>query len=445
MIVGYNRNGKDRVIDMRQKMKRGFFLFFIWMIAGCTQQVCAKEVVDEAMVEVMIEESQLSLELPASCHLLRQEIPEDDEYIVAVGADREQIQAYYKEAGIVLHAIAASNEYEVVVTVNDNQDVRYMHNLSSLGEEQIEELAESICDSYRTYEYDVDEYEIYESENAKYLVFHFGKQNEEREVYCMQYYTIKGSFVYHITLRCFEAPITNELNQMMQQIINSVSFYEQEEMMIFEDAESGVTLKVKEGWNKLESDETSYVLAQYMHSNGLGESIQVVCTDVWGSLDVLRQVVTTRAELDTQRELTQQELENFESYFKGFFQDYTSVYCEKLGDYWYICSDEPQNIALSDGDSVYCQKSKAMLKNGILYVFQYGYYDENNIHEDEFEKLVETATYEDAELLRQDEEHYQAIAKLGYCVLAVIAVVVLVVSLVLFLYFKGNVVSVGDE
>lgn len=397
------------------------------------------------MVEVMIEEAQISVELPASCHLLRQEIPEDDTYISSVGADRGQIQAYFKEAGIVLDAIAADNKYEVVVTVTDNQDVRYMHNLSSLGEEQIEELAESICSAYRTYEYNVSGYEVYETEDEKYLVFRFWQQSGEREVYCMQYYTIRGSFVYHITLRCFDEPITNETSQMIQQVINSVSFYEEEELIIFEDVESGVTLKVKEGWNELEPDETSFVLVQYMHSNGLGESIQVVCTDVWGSLDVLRQVVTTRAELDTQRELSQQELEKFEPYFKSFFQDYTSVYSEKLGDYWYLCSDEPQEITLDEMDTVYCQKSKAMLKNGILYVFQYGYYDENNIHEDEFEKMVETTIYEDAALLRQDEEHYQSIAKLGYCVLAVIAFVALVVSLVLFLYFKGNVVSVGEE
>lgn len=426
---------------MRQKMKRGFFLLFIWMIAGCTQNVYA----EEEMIEVMIEDSQISMELPASCYLLRQEIPENDEYITNVGANREQIQAYFKEAGIVLDAIAANNEYEIVVTVNDNQDVRYMHNLSSLGEEQIEELAKSICDTYRTYEYTVAGYEVYETEGAKYLVFRFWQKNDEREVYCMQYYTIKGSFVYHITLRCFDEPITNNLNQMMQKIINSVCFYEEEKVITFEDAESGVTLKIKEGWNELEPDETSYVLAQYMHSNGLGESIQVVCTDVWGSLDVLRQVITTRAELDTQRELTEPELEKYESYFTGFFQDYTSVYCEKLGDYWYLCSDEPQEIALEESDVVYCQKSKAMLKNGILYVFQYGYYDENNIHEDEFEKMVETVVYEDATLLRQDEEHYQSIAELGYCVLAIIAVVVMVVSLILFLYFKGNVVSVGEE
>lgn len=431
---------KGQVGEMKQKIKRCFFLFFLGMIIGCTQQVCAEE-----MVEVMLEESQLSLELPISCHLLRQEIPEDDEYIASVGADREQIQAYYKEAGIVLHAIAESNDFEVVVTVNDNHDVRYMHNLSSLGEEQIEELAESICDSYRTYDYSVDGYEIYESDNAKYVVFRFGKQSEGREVYCRQYYTIKGSFVYHITLRCFDEPITNDLIQMMSQVIDSVSFYEEEEVTTFKDAQSGVTLCVKEGWNELEVDESSYVLMQYMHSNGLGESIQVVCTDLWGSLDVLRQVVTTRAELDTQRALTQQELEQFETYFKGFFQDYTSVYCEKLGNYWYVCSDEPQKIELNEGEGIYCQKSKAMLKNGILYVFQYGYYDDNNIHEDEFEEMVKTAVYEDAELLRQDEEHYQSIVKLGYCVLAVIAVVVMVVILVLFLYFKGNVVSVGDE
>lgn len=411
------------------------------MIAGCTQNVYA----EEEMIEVMIEDSQISMELPASCYLLRQEIPENDEYITNVGANREQIQAYFKEAGIVLDAIAANNEYEIVVTVNDNQDVRYMHNLSSLGEEQIEELAKSICDTYRTYEYTVAGYEVYETEGAKYLVFRFWQKNDEREVYCMQYYTIKGSFVYHITLRCFDEPITNNLNQMMQKIINSVCFYEEEEVITFEDAESGVTLKIKEGWNELEPDETSYVLAQYMHSNGLGESIQVVCTDVWGSLDVLRQVITTRAELDTQRELTEPELEKYESYFTGFFQDYTSVYCEKLGDYWYLCSDEPQEIALEESDVVYCQKSKAMLKNGILYVFQYGYYDENNIHEDEFEKMVETVVYEDATLLRQDEEHYQSIAELGYCVLAIIAVVIMVVSLILFLYFKGNVVSVGEE
>ena len=146
-------------------------LFVPKMITKASEE--SNSTTETEMTEVTIEEAEISMQLPTSCYLLKQNIAEDDPYLQKVGGDREKIQNYYKEAGIVLNAIAQDDSYEIAVTMNENSNISYMYNMQSLTEEEIQEFADTIQSTYVSYGYTVDGYELYETEHASYVVFRF--------------------------------------------------------------------------------------------------------------------------------------------------------------------------------------------------------------------------------------------------------------------------------
>ena len=185
---------------MKKKKKQVLWWFLLGIF--CFSLIIPKigiKAVENDMTQVTLEEADISMMLPITCYLLGQNIAENDPYLKKVGGDREKIQNYYKEAGIILNAIAQDDSYEIVVTMNENSNIDYVYSMQSLTEEQIREFAETIQAAYASYGYDVDGYELYETEAASYVLFRFRQLYEEQTVQCYQYYTIRDSRIYNIT------------------------------------------------------------------------------------------------------------------------------------------------------------------------------------------------------------------------------------------------------
>ena len=63
----------------------------------------------------------------------------------------------------MLNAIAQDDSYEIVVTVNENQDVTYLYNMHSVPDESVRELAQTIQNTYEEHGYTVDDFSLYEN------------------------------------------------------------------------------------------------------------------------------------------------------------------------------------------------------------------------------------------------------------------------------------------
>ena len=276
------------------------------------------------MTHVTLEEADISIMLPITCYLLGQNITENDPYLEKVGGDREKIQNYYKDAGIILNAIAQDDSYEIVVTMNENSNIDYVYSMKSLSEEQIREFAETIQTTYASYGYEVNGYQLYDTEETSYVLFHFRQLYDDKMVECYQYYTIRESKIYNITLRSYLGEITTSMEEMISKVIDSVSFGGMNQnSIIYEDEERGVVFHLAEGWNKVvNTKEEQYVQAQYMHTNELGESIQFFCMDLWGNMSTLHQLTTTRENMTITEKTLQNDKKKYQSYLSGFFESY---------------------------------------------------------------------------------------------------------------------------
>lgn len=457
-VLGRDEKSTDNALQrLKSKLKRavhlgcfllaGIVLFFSMNVKAAEQsveqetvaQTQENEVQQEEITEVSIEEAEMTIQLPTTCYLLRQDIAEDDPYLQKVGGDREKIQDYYKEAGIVLNAIAEDDSYEIVVTMNENQAVSYIYNMQSLLDEQIMEFAGTIQKTYESYGYTVDNSEVYNTGDAKYVVLSFGQVYEDSTVQCKQYYTIRNNKIYNITLRSYVGEVTRDMASMMQHVIDSITYTSTDAPIIYDNDELGVQYTVSEGWKEITPQKAadSHIQAQYMHSNGLGESIQFICKDIWGEMDTLHQLTNTRSEFDATRKLSETERKKLMPYLKDFFAQEDKVYQKEINGEWYFISDSPIMINSEKIQGTYQQKSFVMIRNGMLYVWQYGCYEDGNLHEADFENLLAGISYQEPKLLMQDAGYYQNIANMIHWMIAGIILVSLILLLVLFLYLKG--------
>ncbi len=390
------------------------------------------------MTQATIKEADMSMMLPATCYLLGQNIAENDPYLQKVGGDREKIQNYYKEAGIVLNAIAEDDTYEIVVTMNESSNIDYVYNMQSLTEKQIREFADSIQTAYTSYGYQVDGYELYETQNAFYVLFRFGQLYEEQTVWCYQYYTIRDSRIYNITLRSYVGEITKPMETMIEQVVDSISYGKAGTLLTYQSEENGVQFSIADGWEKaVVKEEEPYIQAQYMHTSGLGESVQFFCMDLWGNMSSLHQLRNTRDDL-TITAGDNKEKKKYKSYLSGFFKDYQETAFEKIGDHWYLTANEPLQVESESIEGVYLQKSVVTIQKGILYAFQYGYYEKGNLHEMDFQKCIQSVTYQNPKILLEDGQYYEEIAGMLYLVTGIAVLVGAALAGVIYMYVKES-------
>ena len=160
--------------------------------------------------------------------------------------------------------------------------------------------------------------------------------------------------------------------------------------------------------------------------------------DLWGNMDSLHQLTNTRDELTMKEGMTNADKKKYKSYVSGFFDDYKTTYFKKIGNTWYLISDIPMQVKSDSIEGVYLQKSAVTVQNGILYAFEYGYYENGNLHEGDFENLLKNSLYQNPKVLTEDGQYYENIAGMLYKMTAVAVFVLLALAFVIYLYMKGT-------
>ena len=240
--------------------------------------------------------------------------------------------------------------------------------------------------------------------------------------------------MYTVTLRSYTGEVSDQMSDMMKQIIDSIVFTEAEEILTFEDAQYGISYELAPGWKEITSDNEDDILAQYMHTNGMGESVQFIARDIWGEMDTLHQLTNTRGKLDVDQALTDAQIHKIYPYMEHFFAGEDTFHQEKIQGEWYFVSDEPLTYTSDKLKGTYQQRSVVALRHGILYVWQYGTYVDSNLHEADFDSLIENITYQEPGLFVNDAQVYRKIVNRIPFIILLGAIIMAALVAVLFMY-----------
>lgn len=417
-----------------KKVKGSIFLLFMILLLN-SQSLYAKE----NFKTTIVSDEHVIISFPESCYVLKQEVSEDDPYLALIGASKDYVEEYYKENNIFLHAVASDQSYEIVCTVKDNDNQQYLTDLSLVSDEEIQTLAESMAETYESYGYTDILTDVYSSENEKFAVINFKTSDETATVNCRQFYTILNDKAYYFTLRVFTEEISSDITDIMNEVVDSIEFYNvaSQNSSIYENNEYGVCFEIPEGWEKVNANEDNqYLQVQFAQENMLGETFQFYAYDIWSNLDTLRKIMNTRTSLDSTIENA--DLENLYKYFEDFYNEEADLIFEDFGDARLVYEEEPVLLEHDDVQGNYYKTSYCMLKDGILYVFQYGYYEGSNLHSGDITALLESISLSEPDVLAGDTLAYEEIANFTNMVLAVCIGVVLILIIIIFMYIKSK-------
>lgn len=426
-------------------------LWMIWFVLigniissalGMTVYASEIEEQEESMTEVFLDDAKMSIQLPASYYVLEQEIEEDNDSVAAMGLNREKIQSYFEDSQIILYALAQDNNHEIVVTMNHSEELQYIYRLKQLDKEHVEDLMLATKASYEENAYKINNAQIAEVGTARYIIFDMEQSYGEQTVVSQQYYTINDGDCYHITLRSYSGEITADMEAVFTKVVESIRYEDSYQGAYYENDEAGIGFSIPPGWQELEMEASEeYIQIQFVHTNGLGESIQFICQDIWGNMGRMQQLTTTRVDIDTRCMETEEVADAREwlsKYLGNFFDNYDAVYSKEYGGITYYTSDELTRIETDSSQGDYLVRSVVTIKNGILYAFRYGYYENGDLHEANFETMLSTIEYTTADLLAGDHQDYQDLIDMVQQAFVGIVLIVIVLTAIMLFYVLGN-------
>lgn len=389
------------------------------------------------MKTIYVGEERLRIAFPAGTYISKMQVEEENPYLEEQGVDKEHVEAYYEQNQIFAHCVDTDGAYEIVCSKKKSETQQYLEDLSTLEDSEVLSLAESVGNAYQEYGYQVTGIENYSSENEKFAVVIFETQGEEGTVWCKQYVTVRRNKTYFFTLRCFSKEAFEAQLPTMEKVVSGLLFYRigPDSSVIYLNDTFGISYLVPKEWTSAETESENPTLqAQYFHDSKLGETFQFFAYDIWGNMDMLRQLTNTRGKLDTQTD--KESVKDNTSFLESYFQDMNALNMESFGDAKLLFEDDARLVTHDDIQGAYYQKNYVMLKQGILYLFQYGYYEGSNLHESDIRQWLDSIVLCDAKLLDGDDAIYENIALVTKrCILAVaVGMGVLVILTGVYLY-----------
>lgn len=400
----------------------------------------------EDLKAVYVEENNMKISFPESCYVLTSEVSGDEPYLELLGADPEQVMEYYRENNIFIHAVGKELDFEIVCTVKSNDNQQFLTDLSIVSDEEIRNLANTIEATYRDYGYEGITSDCYNARHEKFALIRFNTTSEDRKVCCEQYFFLLNDKAYYFTLRVFGDSISSNLDSMMKDIVDSIYFFRNTGIMqyVYENAAYGISFEVPKEWDEKMHDNTNpYLITQFAHANLLGETFQVYAYDVWSDFDIVRKIMTTRDKLSTIGGMEQ--IENNKNYLETFYKDFSSVKIRKGKFIPLIYEEKPTLLEHEKIDGNYYQNNYCVLKDGVLYVFQYGYYEGMDMHRTDIESVLDSLRIINPGMFEKDELVYKEIARFTAIFLTIIVGIILAFVLLIYMYFKSQNPKKSDD
>lgn len=163
----------------------------------------------------------MKVELPEEYYDLKAGVDSNDAkityYETVLKTTKDELKNQYSQNGIVYNGISSNLSKELIIAVIENARTKSNYHLTSLNNEEIEELKQEITDAFRTAQ--KQEQEVYDHNGIKYIYTMF--KNGTTTIY--QYYTIVNGKAITITLN---SKYSNVKQDELKEIIDTIQFNE---------------------------------------------------------------------------------------------------------------------------------------------------------------------------------------------------------------------------
>ena len=97
--------------------------------------------------EYRLDDIDMSLSLPSDIYVITPDIQKDDPALKETNQTKEDVVKNFTENGILLKAAPKDSSYDITVTMTENETTRSIDNISSLSEEAVNQIADSLLEN----------------------------------------------------------------------------------------------------------------------------------------------------------------------------------------------------------------------------------------------------------------------------------------------------------
>ncbi len=167
-----------------------------------------------------IPEIGIAVPIPSDFLALERTVQEDDPVLALFGftkTDWEQITA---GNNIYLDAYNLDTDSEIIVTMTDSM----LSDMNLLPDRTIDAMIDSLKSAYQGAGISLNEYEIYQHSQAKFMKLYLTQPNGGSFIYSLEYSTIYDGKSINLTLHSYDGNITPEDEKLIQEVVDGTDF-----------------------------------------------------------------------------------------------------------------------------------------------------------------------------------------------------------------------------
>lgn len=209
------------------KKSMGMKLAAVLLLAA----VCFGGVKAKAAETVTVPELDVTLTLPEEMVGFTRELDEDDENLAALGLTADALLSEFETKHIYFNGISYEPLHEIVVTMTEDEGLNQIFDFNQYSDKEMNEMAEMLVDSDETKQSGINYsfVEVYQQNQAKFVVFDINQLMSGMTVYGRQYYTVINGQAINVTVQSYEGEVTEEMKTELKGIVDSLAFGEVKE------------------------------------------------------------------------------------------------------------------------------------------------------------------------------------------------------------------------
>lgn len=251
-----------------------------------------------------LEELGVTIDIPNDYIVFTRDTPEDDPNYAAYGLTKESMDELFDQRSIYLNAWDADIQFEIVVTMAESSFADF----STQSDTVLTALSSSLDDVYEDLGYAFLKADIYPHRQTKFMKIYAQEKQSNNPVYTLQYNTTCNAQSINITLRSFSGEITEEKEDILRNIVDTVNFqnveppspdWEETESFEYKDPKTGISFSVPANWvEKPLSGDREFIDAKFSPTQEDGLLILYGSIDYWTKLREDAKLELTRASIN---------------------------------------------------------------------------------------------------------------------------------------------------
>ena len=168
-----------------------------------------------------LEDLNMSVSVPAGYYVITRDIDAGDPMLTALGLDRDYAVSFLTANELYLNAIEPSVTSEVTVAMSANT----IESFNGFTDAILEMVANTIPESFAEQGMNVSKTELYENDEAKFIVIYYTVVDEYGDTnHVKQYFTIYNYQAVNFRLFSYVGPVSEANEELLKQVVDSADF-----------------------------------------------------------------------------------------------------------------------------------------------------------------------------------------------------------------------------